>query len=398
MSDFPTFDELFRVGRDEALSRNPAITRDAIERQGTDANALVAAGAASADEVIGQLATVEKAVYLDSAQARQLDRLVFDRYGLLRKPAAPSRGTVEFTLPAPSPGSFAIPINTRLSTSDGRLFLTSASATFPMASSGPISVSVRSALAGISQQAKVGSITSILDTVSGAPSGLTVTNSLATAGADDEEKDDSLRDRARRFFTNARRGTVSAIELAAVGIPGVRKAAAFEVVDSLGRPAKVVQLVISDAFTEQLVDVTPVPPAYEAQSQVLADTVFQGLSDTRPAGIYVQVTVAEVILQAVMLGLTFVAGVNVDQVALQARAAMVAYMNSLNPGAPFERDTAIERLRTVAGLFISGNEVLSPAGDVQPALLQVLRTTLGLTIVTTLQPDRALQGSTNPDA
>lgn len=395
MADFPTFDELFRVGRDEALSRNPAITRDAIERQGTDANALVAASAATGDEVIGQLARVEKAVFLDSAERRELDRLVFDRYGILRKPASPARGTVTFSTPAPAPGNFSIPVNTRLSTGDGRLFLTTVAAVYS-AGATSLSVSARSALSGLSQQAAVGTITSILDQIPGAADGLTVSNVLATAGADDEEKDDSLRDRARRFFTNARRGTLSAIELAAVNVPGVRTAAAFEAVDQYGRPAKVVQLVISDAFTETLMSVNPTPPAYATQSQVLADTVFLALSDTRPAGIYVEVRVAQVVLQAIMLGLTFEAGVDVDVVALQARAVAVAYMNGLVPGRPFIRAELSQRLRAVPGLIVSGSEVISPAGDVQPEILQVLRTTMGLVVVSTLQADRALQG-TNSD-
>ena len=73
-------------------------------------------------------------------------------------------------------------------------------------------------------------------------------------------------------------------------------------------------------------------------------------------------------------------------------------MNSLAPGASFVRADALQALRSVMGLFITGNEIASPAGDVVALPLQVLRTTLGLVAAVSVQPDRALQGSTNPDA
>lgn len=390
MADFPQFRDYFRIARDEMLARNSKLTLDAIERQGTDANAFAAAGAAVGDELTGQLARTEKAVYLDSAEDKELDRLVFDRYGITRKPASPALGSVEFTLTTPAAASFTIPVNTKLSTADGRQFLTTSSGTFLFGSVGPISVQVRSALAGLSQQARANTITSIVDPIVGAPSDLAVNNSLATAGADDAELDDSLRDRARRFFLNARRGTLAAIELAAVETPGVRRASAFEAIDEFGRQCKMVQLVVADAFTEQLVAVSPTPAAYQTQSQVLANAVFQGLSNTRPAGIYVDVKVAEVSLLGVILALSFHSDVDVDQVALRARAAVVAYINGLVPNAPFLRADAIARLRSVAGLYITENEIYSPAGDVYPQTLQVLRSTLGLVVSNTIAPESVI--------
>ena len=49
MPNFPTFDALFRAGRDEVLTRNAKISREAVEREGMDANILVAAAAAIGD-------------------------------------------------------------------------------------------------------------------------------------------------------------------------------------------------------------------------------------------------------------------------------------------------------------------------------------------------------------
>lgn len=403
--DFPTFQGYFRVSESEVLSRSKVIKIAVIERQGTDVNALVAADAAVGDELTGQLARVNSGLFLDSARGQALTRLVFDRYGLLRKPAAAARGSVEFTTTVANPSAFDIPKDTRLQTSDGKQFLVMQSTTFPLGATGPITVAVRSALAGLGQQAQANTITNIQDVIPGAAGDLAVTNALATAGADDEESDDELVKRARTFFVNARRGTLAAIANAALEVPGVRTATAFEAIDSGGRPARFVELIVSDAFTEALVDTSPTPAAYQAQSQVLADEVAAALLESRAGGIYVRVLVAMVTLQPVQLALTFAAGADVNLAAFRARSVIVSYMNGLGPGDPFVRLTAAEVLSSVPGLVmtrdtsgnLTGAEIASPPGNVQPDILEVLRTNLGLVAAVSLQPDRMLQGNTNPD-
>lgn len=397
MSDFPSFNELFNIARDEMLSRNTNLSLDVIQRQGTDANAMTAASAAVGDECIGQLALVEQGLFYDTAKGQQLDRLVFDRTGLTRKPATNALGSVVFSLPSTNPTSFPIPIGTRCATSDGRQFVTTAAGNFLSGTTSTSSIAVKSVLAGASQQAAANSITSIIDTPANSPAGLSVNNPLATAGADDAESDDSLAARAKAFFTTARRGTLAAIEQGALAVPGVRTAKAIENTDQFGRPAKSVQLIVTDAFTDALVDLTPTPPTYQAQSQVLVANVFAALSDVRAAGIDVQPIVASIVLQSIILALNFTADADPDAVAFQARAVIVAYVNSLPPGSPFLVNDVIELLRGVSGLVVSGSEVYSPPGNVFPSTLQALRTSLALVQALSLQPDKALQGSANPD-
>ena len=109
MSDFPSQDVLFRVFRDEVLARNEKLALDAVERDGADANVLGASACAVGDEVIGQLADVAAAGWLDSAEGDALARLVFDRYSLVRKQAGVAMGSVEFSTTGPSPATFTIP-------------------------------------------------------------------------------------------------------------------------------------------------------------------------------------------------------------------------------------------------------------------------------------------------
>lgn len=401
--DFPSFEDLQRIARDEALSRNEHLTLEVADREGTEVNVLLAAGAAVGDEAVGQLTRVEAALFLDSAEERVLDRLVFDRYNITRNPASQALGTVKLSTTAPAPGTFAVPRGTRFSTSDGREFIAWAEASFSAGSTGPVYVQVRSVLSGRDQQAAIGTITSLLSQLAGSPADLVVTNDVATAGANDEESDASLRDRARRFFVTARRATVGAIEAAALLVPGVLTATAFEVLDALGRPARTLQLAVSDRFTDALVAQGIDPPTYNAQSQVLADSVFAALAEWRAAGIYVRVYVAQVVLQPITLGLRFLAGVDVDLVAYRARARVVSAVNELAPGEALDPADLVRVLAGVQGLDTDadnggGSEVLSPAGIVEAAPLQVLRTTIAFVVPTSVQPDRVLQASANPDS
>jgi hypothetical protein len=378
VTDFPTSNDLFRIARDEVLGRNSSLTREVVEREGTDANALTAASVATADEVVGQLVEVQTGLFLDTAKRSKLDRLVFDRYQLTRKPAAPARGAVQFSTPAAVVVGFVIPAGTRLATTDGKTFVTTAAVTFPGGSSGPVAASVQSTRAGSSQQARKGTITTILDTIAGAPGNMTVTNPLATAGADDEESDADYALRARLFYTTSKRGTLPAIRLGALSTPGVRTADVFETVEPSGVSARLVEVVVADAFTEQLVDTTAVPVLYEAQSQVLAEDVRETLLEYRSAGIQVVVTVGVVNLLGVTLGLRFEAGADITAAVAGAKAAIVSYVNGLGPGESFSRAAAEDALRTVPGLVVLGGEVVSPPGDVVAGTLEVLRTATSL--------------------
>ncbi len=397
--DFPSRQDLFRIALDEILRRNGQLTRESAERPGSDSNILINSAVAAAEEVVGQLIDLASGQFLDSAAGSALDRLVFDRYGLVRKEASSALGTVEFSTTVANPTAFTILAGTTVATATGIEYVTTLDSSFPAASTGPVFIAIRSVLAGADQQAAIGEIVSIIGTITGAPSDLAVINTVATSGADDEETDDSLRDRARRFFTTVQRGTLGALEAAALGVPGVNTASAIESVDSLGRPSRFVQLIVSDRFTDALADLNVSDPTFDTQSQQLAQQVFLALDNVRVAGIFVQVIVAQVILQSIQLQLTFVAGVDADVVALQSRAAVVNFVNRLQPGETFVPDDAItEALSDISGLIITGNEILSPGGNVVPKATQVIRASLSLVTATAVQTSQPVALTTNPDA
>lgn len=404
--DFPNFQTLFQIARNEALARNSSMTRDAIEREGSDANIMIAAAVAAADQVVGQQVLNTSGQFLDSALGDALDKLLFDRYGLTRKVAAAAVGTVRFTTTAAAPTAFTLPAGIQLSTSDGLQFETIESELFEAGSTGPVYVAVRSLLAGADQQARIGTINSIISRIPGAPTDLIVTNTLATAGAADRESDSEFRARGRSFFTTVQRGTLSAITQAALSVPGVVRANTFELLDVNGAPNYRVSCVIADQYTDTLANYTAANPSYQAQSQVLSQEVFNVLQDYRPAGVFVQVQVAQVVLQSIGLSLSFRAGVNLDTVALSARAAITNYINNLAPGQSLYLEPMIQALRGVDGLIVDGDEISvqnstavtssDPLIYVKP--LQVLRTSLALVRAASVNPSTPIGTYLNPDA
>jgi hypothetical protein len=386
MGDFPNTADLQRVAYDEMLTRSALLTREVVERAGSDANALASAPVAVGDVVVGLAIRVQAALYSDTAKGKDLDRLLFDRYQLLRKPAGPGIGEVTWALivnnvPVVSGSNFLIPEKTQVKTQDGRVYETTEARLFPSGSSSLSGVPIQSVLAGLSQQARQNTITSIASTVSGAPAGLTVNNPLATAGATDEETDEAFRIRGKLFYTTSARGTLSAIVLGALSVIGINAAQAFEFVESDGTPARVVEVVVTDAFTEQLVDTTVAGPVYQAQSQQIALVVQSALNDVRAAGIQVVVTVGSVILLGIMLTLRFRAGADPVAAAAAARGAVLAYTNGLRQGQTWVLADALTQLSTVPGLTVTGGEILEPLGDVVPTAVQVLRTTNALVTV-----------------
>ena len=377
MSDLPDFPSLFAIAEAEALFRNPLLLREELERNGSDVNILLAAMAAAAEEVIGQLARVQQGLYLGTAKRDQLDKLVFDRYGLLRKQAAPSYGIAAFTTTVASPGTFTIPDGTVLATAGGVQFLTVGAVTFPAASVGPITVPIRSIAAGADQKAAAAAINAIQTPIVGAPADLAATNLAATFGGEDAELDEAFVARVRLFFTTVRRGTLSAIRLGVLSVAGVISCSVFENLDVLGRPAGYVEAVVADTFLDQFVGAT-VPATYATQAAALTNTIETALDEYRPAGVPVAVTIGAVVLTPVRLALSYDAGVDTTLVALLARATVVNRVNRLAPGEPLSVADVRALVQGVPGVFTTGSEIVAPTGDVVPRSQQVLRTQLSL--------------------
>lgn len=375
MTDLPSFKDLRRIGQTEALVRNPRLSLDELNRVGSDLDNIISAGAAMADEVVGQLASLRADLFVGTARGAALDRLVTDRYpDLLRKQAAPSFGYETFYFNPAVVSAFTIPEGVVLSTADGVQFITATSTSVPIGTTS-IQVPIRSVLAGASQKATAGKIVNLTTTISGAPAaGMTVSNVSATFGGEDRETDLDYAVRYRLHYLAARRATLGAIEQALLSVAGIVKVTVLENLDTLGRPIGYIQAVVADSYTEQFVTSSSVPATYALQLANLRNQLDQLLREWRAAGVGVVVTFAQVVIQPIRLSLSYVAGADEDAVRALVIASLVQMVNSLQPGAILTTDSIRDVLRRTSGIYYTGGEILSPIGNVVPLPGQVLRT------------------------
>ena len=383
MADLPSQSDLTRIARTEALFRNPALTTAEIDRQGSDLNIMVAAGVAVGMELVAQLAAARASQNYGTAKGQALRRLVFDRTGgqITPKVAAPSATSVNFTTTLGTSVNVTIPQGTVLQLPSGQQFVTTALATLLAGGFGPIAVPIRSVLAGADQQIPANQSFSIASQIVNAPTDFVVTNPLASFGADDAETDQNLVTRAQQFFVNAQKGTLGAIASGALAVPGVRTASTFEYVDPGGYPARGVQLVVADAYTDSLAVLTAPPLSYMTQAATVLSTINVSLADFRCGGIAVVGFVAQVVLLQINVAVALQA--NADPVAVPAaiQAAVVSYINGLSPGAPLRVANLNAVIGQVPGIITTGSGnsfVLSPLADMIATQLQVFRTTVAL--------------------
>lgn len=375
MTDLPTFKDLRRIGQTEALVRNPRLSLDELNRVGSDLDNIISAGAAMADEVVGQLASLRADLFVGTARGAALDRLITDRYpDLLRKQAAPSFGYETFYFGPAVVSAFTIPEGVVLSTADGVQFITATSTSVPIGTTS-IRVPIRSVLAGASQKATAGKIVNLTTTISGAPAaGMTVSNVSATFGGEDRETDLDYAVRYRLHYLAARRATLGAIEQALLSVAGIVKVTVFENLDTLGRPIGYIQAVVADSYTEQFVTSSSVPATYASQLANLRTQLDQLLREWRAAGVGVVVVFAQVVIQPIRLSLSYVAGADEDAVRALVITSLVQMVNNLQPGAILTTDSIRDVLRRTSGIYYTGGEILSPIGNVVPLPGQVLRT------------------------
>lgn len=375
MADLPTFNELFIVARDEHLARNGKIPRSVLDTVGTEANAICAAMAAVGDELVGQLARVEAGLYYGTATGDRLRKLAWSRDQITPKLASPAGTTVLFVVPTTVSSSFTIPRGTRLETAAKAAWYTLSDTLF-LAGTSVVPCLVKSVLSGTDQQVIVDQINSIVDTIDGAPAGMTVFNEYASFGGTDDETEVEFQARLQRYYIARRRGTLQAIAAYAMEYPGIVTATAFEDVDPNGTASRVVHLYVADTVTAKLVDTFSTPPSYSVQVSALIDALQDYLIDTRAGGIQVIIDVANVSLLPVQLGIRYASGSAPASVAAAARAAAVSYVNALPIGASYVSTDLEDALATVPGLVLSAGTVISPVGTVTASPTTALRTTL----------------------
>lgn len=366
MPDLPTRADYFRIGGDEVLLRSegrpPAqrISPSQVFTDGSDINVIIASASAMAEEVTRQLALRINALFLDGASGEDLDRLVGDRFSptVVRRGATPALANVRLTRVTGLLPAVVLPIGTIFVTTAGVEFESTALATVPAASTGPVTVPVRARQAGLAGNVAAGAINAF---ASPPPDPfLLCSNVEPSAGGDETETDARLRARARDFFRTARRGTLAAIEFGALTVPGIRQATAVEELDPFGIPTGRVALYIADALGQA--------------NAALVAAVRSALIEYRAAGIFVDVTSAIPLFVSIRFRLLFDAGVDTTAAFARVQNATVAAVNALPPNAVLPVSLLFATARSVPGVIVLDDAVQVPVGDLVPAAGQVIRT------------------------
>lgn len=361
--DLPTRLDLFALGSDFARQRAKKLDPAQVNTLGSEVNLFVGGASVIGYAVVKHLAFRTQALLLDGAEGDDLDRLVYDRYGLFRKGASAALGEVRFYRRTFNGGGGSIPIGTRLFTLGGSEYITTSVASFGI-NDLTSKADVRAVQAGKDTQVGANQIRRFAQVGDLFDSSMQVSNDNATAGGEEREEDEDLRNRVRDYWRTARRGILAAIEFGALTVPGVVSAQAVEALTVGNMPARVINLYIADSSG--------------VASKQLARVVQTALDDYRAAGIAVIINTSLPQLVPIMLKLTFRA--NVDTVALTdaIRAAIVEYINSLGVNDTLLRgdlQSVLLRFKD-DGLIPTADTIVSPVGDLVPTTSQTLRTTL----------------------
>ncbi len=371
----PTREDLFQVGAGEVFSRGQnrppraRISPEAVFTPGTDINIVLAACSAMGDETLRHLALRIAALYLDSAEGEDLDRLVADRFSptIVRKQSASAVVDLEFrrSIP-PSPGGIVtLDVGSKFRTSGGTEYELTEAAAFPLNSSGPILARAKASLSGTGGNADAGQIVQFSQ--SPPDLAIVVTNPEPASGGTDVEKDASLRERARQFFVTARRATLPAIEAGALSVDGIVAATAEEIIGLDGLPTGQVRVFVSDELGRS--------------NQVLTEAVKLALREYRAGGIIVPVLTTRPRLEPIEYRIAFRSGTDTRAAVAQLKALTVSAVNVLFPKEALQRSLLFALARSIPGAIVGDDAVQLPAGDVQPADQEVIKTSLDLVLV-----------------
>lgn len=371
---FPTANELFQVGRRAVVTTpgtkiNPAV----VDVPGSNINLAVGTSAVLGQEIVKRGADAMRGAFIDSARGAQLDRVVFDRTGLLRFSSTPATWDLLISRPGAGPAG-TYPAGSRITAPDGTQYGTNADVVF---GGGDLSmpVAVTALVAGEAGNLPGTTPLSFVDQPFDAT--LTVAAALDqfgmpenAAGGTETETDIQLIGRVRGFFPTLRRGILSAIQFGALQVDGVAVATATEVANpSTGFPAAFVQLVIGDRNG--------------ASSSTMIQDVIDSLLEYRALGIPVQVIGGQVTNVAVTWKLSFLTGFDQSLATSRVRAVTVALSQFLPPGpegGTLYRSSLIAGARSVPGVIVPEDGLVAPAGDLVPAtpttMIRVLSTSV----------------------
>lgn len=353
--------DYFDIGRRYVLSRAKNINPREIDTEGSDVNLFIGAASYMAAAVARQNIERINALLIDGSEDEDLDRVIWDRYRILRKGASAAVTHVTMSRSSVAAGAGTVPVGTKVLALNGVEYVTLMPAIFSSLTTTVPNIRVRAVQAGKAYQVGANQIRRFDKPSELFDASLQINNEEPASGGEEAERNDVFRERARQFWNSARRGTLGAIEFGALDTPGVVSAQAVEVLD-MGIPARLVELFVADSSG--------------VSSRALLERVQNNLNEWRAGGIRVIGNTSRPIIVDVVLSLSFRAGVDTAVVSNRAVDAVLAYINSLPVNAPLLRNdlgAVLSRFKG-EGLIPTVDSVVVPSGDVFPESGTTIRT------------------------
>jgi uncharacterized phage protein gp47/JayE len=355
--DLPDRNDLFAVGRRYIKTApNTRINPIVVDVPGSDVNLVVGSGALQGEAIVAAFAKCVRGLFIGTAKGDQLDRIIYDRFGITRKPASAATVDVILIRPTFAGGGGTIPAGTRMTTASGSIFALQTDVVFGATDIFRGGEGVAQ-IVGPTQNIPVLTLTAFVDQPFDAT--ITVTNFTPAAGGTDAENDPTFRGRAYQFFQVLRRGILGAIQFGATTVAGVTVSTAFEIVNpGTALPAGAVQLVIADDNGNA--------------STAMIQAVIDAMLTFRAGGIPVFVTGGTVQFVQGIYKLAFAAGIDTVAAAEEVRAAAVAIAQFKRPGETLLESDWKAAARAVPGVIVRADSLVAPVGDVVPASNNVL--------------------------
>lgn len=315
-----------------------------VDKTGSTVNILVNAVAAIGEELEARSASRFGAQLVASAREGDLDRLILERSKgkLPRKGAAAATIDLQLYRTSTAAGGGIVEAGTEI-LAGGLTWTLDASVVFAASSLKGGLVSATCATLGTSGNGvkadvqKFKSPGALFDStlVVESQASADPASGIASAGGDERETDEAYRARYALWDAGLDRN-LEFLAAGALGVSGVVTATAVEDTDTEGNPTGSVTLYLGDANGR-------------ATSALLA-RVRAAARGFRLAGQSVRFVGTSADFRAISLRFGVLDSANVDQVREEARAAVVAYINSLAPGASLLRAAIAAVLSAVPGV------------------------------------------------
>jgi hypothetical protein len=322
--------------------------------------------AALADESASRAFAKLLALTYDGAKGSELDALVAERTRrqVSRIGAAPARAVIAVARPAGgallAQTIAAGEVIGDIAGGSSVTFATDFDLPFAAGQTGPIYSTATATAAGSLTNVDQGSIARFVSPTSFSDLTFVPSAVEVIAGGTDLEKDDPLIQRAEEWEQKRARGTLSAIELGALTVPGIVQASVEEPTNVFGDPTGQVALYLADINGN-------------CNSSLVA-AVRLALRSWRCAGSVPVFYASTPSYQGIVLHLGVLDGYSTSTVQQLARGAVVAATNILAPKATLQRSALFAALRSVPGAVVGDDAIVSPALDVVPTNGATLRT------------------------